>query len=307
MVRRRPLRSGALALLAALASVPARADDDGKCRLVREDSLDMTFVPDGRVSVPMTIDGRPARMLVDTGGLISMLTPPMVAALGLFPHIIENARIEQYGGLLVDHYVTVDDIMLGRLQGRHHDFLVMPEHGYNSAMDGLLAPDILSSYDADFDFANAKLNLFSQDHCEGEVVYWTQNPFGVVEFHSNQFGQMSVPVELDGKSFRATIDTGAFSSVASLEGIEDAFDIDEKNPQLQRLPGERPRYRYPFKTLTFQSVTVYNPQIELVPDAQSKISFGTPKMLLGINVLRRLHLYIAYGERKLYVTPAEAH
>jgi hypothetical protein len=30
-------------------------------------------------------------------------------------------------------------------------------------------------------------------------------------------------------------------------------------------------------------------------------------IVLGMNVLRRLHMYIAYGERTLYVTPATAH
>jgi hypothetical protein len=30
-------------------------------------------------------------------------------------------------------------------------------------------------------------------------------------------------------------------------------------------------------------------------------------MLLGMNVLRNLHVYVAYKERKLYVTPATAH
>jgi hypothetical protein len=45
----------------------------------------------------------------------------------------------------------------------------------------------------------------------------------------------------------------------------------------------------------------------LVPDAQSKLRTGEPRMLLGINVLRQLHLYIAYHEHTLYVTPATAH
>jgi hypothetical protein len=30
-------------------------------------------------------------------------------------------------------------------------------------------------------------------------------------------------------------------------------------------------------------------------------------IIVGMNVIRRLHLYIAYGEKTLYVTPATAH
>ncbi len=168
----------------------------------------------------------------------------------------------------------------------------------------------MRNYDADFDFANATFNLFSRDHCEGRVVYWTHDPYGVVEITLNDYGQITVPVMLDGKEIRAIIDTGAYHSAASLETIESEFGIDEKNPDLRFAPDSKashPRYRYPFKTLSFQSVTINNPDLLLVPDDQSKQSGSAPKIMLGINVLKRLHLYVAYGERKLYVTPAAAH
>jgi hypothetical protein len=29
-------------------------------------------------------------------------------------------------------------------------------------------------------------------------------------------------------------------------------------------------------------------------------------MLIGMNILSKLHLYIAFGERKIYITPASA-
>jgi ABC-type iron transport system FetAB ATPase subunit len=31
---------------------------------------------------------------------------------------------------------------------------------------------------------------------------------------------------------------------------------------------------------------------------------GGNEIIIGINVLRQLHIYIAYGEKKLYITPA---
>jgi hypothetical protein len=34
---------------------------------------------------------------------------------------------------------------------------------------------------------------------------------------------------------------------------------------------------------------------------------GQPKMILGMGVLRQLHLFIAYKERNIYVTAASAH
>ena len=286
------------------------AQADETCQLKRAVKLDMSPTRDGHVSVPMTIGGKTISMLIDTGGLVSMLTPPTVADLDLAPELIPLSRIRQYGGFTVDHYVTVHDVSFGGLQSAKLELLVMPEHAYPRDVGGLLAPDIMRGYDADFDFANATFNLFSHDHCEGRVVYWTHDPVGVVDIALNDFGQIIVPVELDGKEIRAIVDTGAYHSAASLETIEDEFGIDEKNPDLRLVPHEnpsRPRYRYPFKTLSFQSVTINNPDLFLVPDSLSKQSADAPKIILGINVLKRLHLYVAYGEHKLYVTPAAAH
>ena len=31
-----------------------------------------------------------------------------------------------------------------------------------------------------------------------------------------------------------------------------------------------------------------------------------PELIIGMNVLRKLHVYMAFGERRLYVSPASA-
>lgn len=296
-----------LFLAAILGAGTAQAADD--CMLHELIKLDMTTMPDGRVSVPMTVSGRTLNMLIDTGGLFSMLTPETVKALDLHPEFLPAAHITQYGGLAVDHYVVAHDISLGAIKGSKFDFLVMPEQDHPPGINGLIAPDIMQNYDTDFDFANGAFRLFSNDHCEGKVVYWTHDPYGAVDFRLTPLGQMSVTVTLDGHEIRAMIDTGAYHSVASLETVEDALGIDEKNPNLRLMPGPPglPRYRYPFKTLSLQSITVNNPDIILIPDDQSRQPPGAPKMLLGINVLSKLHLYFAYREHTLYVTPAAAH
>ena len=291
-----------------IACNPAWADDH--CVLQQIAKLDMSILRDGRVSVPMTVQGQQLNMLVDTGGLLSMLTPKTIGTLGLMRQSIPMSRISQYGGLRIDHFAEAHDISLGGLTARKFVFLEMPEGGHPQDIDGLLAPDIMRNYDVEFDFAGAALKLMSPDHCEGNVVYWTHDPFGSVEFTLNEAGQISVPIMLDGHEIHATIDTGAYRSVVSLETIEDLFNIDEKNADLHLAPratADRPVYRYPFKTLSVQSITVTNPDITLMPNSMSRLPPGAPKMLLGINVLRQLHLYFAYHEHTLYVTPATAH
>jgi hypothetical protein len=48
----------------------------------------------------------------------------------------------------------------------------------------------------------------------------------------------------------------------------------------------------------------------LVPDKVSgtaRFGHSDPTIILGMGILRQLHLYIAYREKNLYVTPASAH
>jgi hypothetical protein len=76
-------------------------------------------------------------------------------------------------------------------------------------------------------------------------------------------------------------------------------------------------YRRRFKTLGVQAVTVVNPMVFLLPDltngvvrqaprigslTQTDDRNGSSDVLLGMPTLSQLHLYVAYKERKLYIT-----
>jgi hypothetical protein len=90
--------------------------------------------------------------------------------------------------------------------------------------------------------------------------------------------------------------------VMSLEAAENMFKIDPAT--LSKNNG-----RYSFKTLTLQDVTVNNPDIILVPNDKSQVMGGyrQTNLILGMGILRQLHLYIAYKEHTIYATAASAH
>ncbi len=66
--------------------------------------------------------------------------------------------------------------------------------------------------------------------------------------------------------------------------------------------------------LDLSGVTIKNPILTLRPDlAPQTTKTGShlssdvvqpPDMLIGMNILSHLHVYIAYKERKLYITPS---
>ena len=71
---------------------------------------------------------------------------------------------------------------------------------------GLIGPDILARYDIDFDFGSNKFGMFSQDHCEGQVIYWQPKVIAIIPFELERSGHISFPVTLDGVELIAMLD-----------------------------------------------------------------------------------------------------
>jgi len=163
----------------------------------------------------------------------------------------------------------------------------------------------MKHYDVEIDPAQGTLSLFSPKHCPGKVVYWTKSGYVVLPMSVVSDGHIEVRVTVDGKKVTALLDTGAVSSIVSLGAVK-ALGITEKSPDLKPILDKDARYQwydYPFKSLDFDGITVTTPQLQVVSD--NFLPRGTD-MLIGVSILRRLHLYVAYDEEKLYITPATA-
>lgn len=287
------IRQTALAIAFLAASGAAAAAEN--CSLAIVSKLPMDIVNAGVMTVPVTLNNKPFNMLVDTGDYFSIITDRTAKVLDVKPLPAANFMLRGWGGTKIDHFVNLDQFGFGRLARARTQFMVSSRD--EIGFDGLLGADFLYFFDLDFDFAKATLNLISPDHCKGKVVYWTKGEHGVVPFDYKD-RSIQLTVVLDGKEVRAVLDTGASDTFMSLEKAEDLFDVDAKT--LKDHKGH-----YPFKTLSFGDVSVSNPDITLVSDKTSKmLEWGGPRLLLGMGVLRRLHLYISYKEEALYVTPA---
>ena len=57
-----------------LSAAPAAFAAENKCALKPIVSVHMQTLPSGRVTLPMTLDGRPSHLLLDTGGVARALT-----------------------------------------------------------------------------------------------------------------------------------------------------------------------------------------------------------------------------------------
>lgn len=286
---------GMATISAALATdAPKSPAELPPCELTARATLDMEMDNTGRITVPVSINGVEKRMMVDTGASLTLIASQTVRDLKLDTHDGGSISLIGFGGTRYNDKVTLAEFALGRLKGKNFSLFVR-DGNFDSA--GLLGADFLRTFDVDLDFAKAQLSLVAPVECPNKV-YWSSGNFGRVPFKIDG-NQITVKMTLDERDVTAIIDTGAADTVMSLERAARSFDLDRDQLNKSR--------HYPFKSLSFGEVKISNPAIKLVPDQESRLlghHFDDQHMILGMGVLRRLHLYIDYQHRMLYVTPA---
>jgi predicted aspartyl protease len=294
----------ACALVCAALSSAKAAED---CKLHRVGVMDMIVDQEG-VAVMVTINGTPEKLAVDTGGTYSMLRASVAQSLGLStkPIDTERMRMTGVGGKVVKDMTVASNVMFGNMPAKEFAFVIAPDDKDMGDAAGTIGPEILANFDADFDIAGHKLTLFSPDHCPGKVVYWTKDPVAIVPMEQNKLGQFEIDVTLDGQSLDAKVDTGSTISWMSYETARSLFGWHDDDPKLKFI-NDREGYRYPFASLELQGIAITHPVINLPKDATIGIDLSNDKMLIGMNILRHLHFYIAYHENNLYLTAADAH
>lgn len=262
----------------------------------------------GLIVIENMIGDKPLRMMVDTGAYFTCFSEAKAVALGMAIETRSEVGVIMYGGTPLRRFVSTAEFRIGNISTPRYSYPLLPAGHLPDGIDGLLGPDFLGNFDLDIDFVGGKVNLFSKDHCAGRVGYWTTEKLEPIPLVRGADGvHILTHVDLDGEDVRADIDTGASLSVMGLDRARRMFAIAEDDPRLgddkrfRNLSGAK---RFPFKQMRFGHVTVDNPDIVLVPETQSQMGPDSTPMILGLSVLRKLHVYIAYREKNLYVTAA---
>jgi len=333
---------GSLAiLLPSLLQSPAWAEDCGPLKQIA--SLDMTVGTAGRYLVPVSINDTPQRMLLATAGSITSLRQDAVTVMGLHPIDGSHIKLLSSNGKASQDYVQVD-FRMGAIHDPGLQTIVSPDQGRGlPPFAGALAGDFLSLYDVEMDFAGRKLNFFSKDHCPAHVLYWNPTAVAVLPIslqmptaedsrtgfrrYVYRGSQINVPVTIDDKSFEAAVNTASLTSTMSMNTAKFIFGVTADSPgavPLGSVDGnpDHKAFSYVFPTLTFDTVTVTNAKFTIYPNlVGSRDPNNTSRtdtrvsriddniagdISIGLDVLRKLRLFVAYSELKLYVTPASA-
>jgi hypothetical protein len=229
-------------------------------------------------------------------------------------------------GKKMQHFVIAKKLMLNNMIAEDKEFAVMGENSSDdSPLDGIFGANFLAAYDVELDVPHGKIRLFSQDHCKGQVVYWTQD-FDSSPFILDANLHVVMRANLDGHSLATLLDTGASPSTLSATVARRDFDFDPAaagvEPEGHVIAGSGatlPYYKHRFVNLTLGGVEFHNTEFEIMPDKTSREMRGQDRigamdsekhletpMIMGLHHLARVRAYIAYGERTIYISSADA-
>ena len=296
-----PARSGGVSqpLQAAPCSMPALA------------SLDVETTSRGMIVLPATVDGHRGGFLLDTGGMVATIGWSTAKQLNNSPYL-SNIAGQLTGGTVLGAGVTVERFELGPLTFERVGFLVAPDRMLPGNEMGIFQPHSITHINYEIDFVKGKVNLFRQGACPDRDVYWTQSVYAKVPMDVDFRGHIFVKAALDGKPVRALIDTGAQTSTITYKTSKSIFGIDEKNAAIKSLGSKNVNnladvsaWSYPFQSLNFEGIAISHPNI-VIMDAGATDT-DEAEIVVGIGELRHFHLFIAYDENALYLTPAESY
>ena len=216
-------------------------------------------------------------------------------------------------GTMFHSWADARPFTLGSMRTDHLQFVVtdLPHPGSG----GILSAGFFQKYDIDLNFGAHRLNMFAPGHCKGQVLYWRAPGAAKLPFRY-QNGRITVRVTVDGREMDALIDTGSPRSEMQFDDIDSLFYRNSRSAGVTR--EDDGQYAYTFGILSFGNVSLRNPHLVLTHSAQMRGAYtgpqtGTllrnvdqtairPELTIGTDLLKLLHLYIAFDERMVYVT-----
>jgi hypothetical protein len=239
------------------------------------------------------------------------------------PQHYNQRRLFDLAGNASNTRATLGRLTLGDRNEKGISMLVAPNPNLGTSLpyDGLLATDLLTDNDIDMDFGARRLTSFSPDHCDGQVIYWPADKVAAVPITVRR-NLIFLPVTIDGHNLNAVLDTGSQYTAMNMDVANRLFGLTPDSTDMLPLSaanGDKSfvAYGHRFDNLTFDGVQVNDLRIYLMRDkigsheklrriegleASDDVVF--PDLLIGMDVLRHLHVYFATKEKRLYISEA---
>ena len=308
-----------LMILSAFAVEAAAANRD--CALKPITSIDLIVVPGGTAIVPVTLNGKRAGLMLRLDSIASLIDPVTAEEWSMPLRKVPGDL--HYGDLKIKQMAEYQDLTVGDMKYPKGFFLVAPEPLNIPTVDGLkivgsLSGSAFRGVDLELDLAHSKFKVFSQDHCPGQVVYWSKQYSSAPLLHT-RLGAYFFPIELEGKKLYATISNSRAVTTLGTDVSRALYGFDKSSAGIEEThEADGTTYHYRAMNLTAAGVTMANARIRLVDpvedcpldkkkrDVARYRCDGYYPMFLGGDLLQQMRLYFATKEGKLYFTSADA-
>ena len=312
-------------LVGILASSVAPSFAEEVCTLKRVAQIPFETDETAHIYIPATVGGQPTRLVLDTGAYWSAIHEDLARTLDLKFRTARNFWLVDLAGEKMDQYVTIDEMTLGQIvYGLPVDFFIERSASASSIENrgGTLGINFIARMDLEIDNAGKTVSLFSQDHCKGAGVYWT-NEAVVLQFNRQErdiptgtrirtqrdYEPINMPVvgaELEGEPVRALLDTGSTVTLIALDHAKRRFGIEPGSPGVQpagvaHLPSGATVNLYSY---TFESLTISGIRFENIPVHLGE--FEETELILGMHELKHLRLYFVFQDGMIHITAADA-
>jgi predicted aspartyl protease len=304
--------AGLLAVLAITAGNGAMAEEQ-HCQLQAVGELTLV---DGGLVTEAQVNGRPVRLLIDTGAFGTLLFTGEARRLGLFLRPT-GAKSHGVGGESDIFSARVKEFRLGDMVEHDADLVVTGQSF--KGISGVLGGKFMMQADTEFDLAHGKVRFFKPRGCAGDqVVYWGE-AYSVAPLVGAQQDQILVRVSVNGVPVVAQMDTGASSSVLT-PGAAARAGITVRSAGVVGAADLRGLGRAPveshvgvFSTFSFGEETIKNARMQIADmfaadkDTQINTRIATavadqPQMILGADFFRAHRVYVALSQHKVYVS-----
>jgi hypothetical protein len=305
-----------------LSAAPAK-----NCHLTQYATLDLSVLPNGSLLVPITIQDSPAFMILDTANAYSVITDRSVGRLGVkIDQKLLHSGV-RIGATPIERFATVKGFSLGNVTFPKIDFLLIWNESIIGVVPGseraigTLGMNVFENVDVELDVANRKLNLFSQDHCQGHAVYWTSH-YDSVPIRLGALGEFYFPMTLDGRKLETTLATANPMTTLSTDVTKKIYNFDSQSPDIETETDSEGRTTSHYRAMKMsgEGIDILNARVQLInPPANSSCNvstnhgavsydgcLGPHPLKLGRNILTKLRIYIATKEKVLYFTPSTA-
>jgi tetratricopeptide (TPR) repeat protein len=296
-----------LVLLLAQACQPALAADPG-CKIGRMAELPVTMVGTTPI-VHALINGTDAAFIADSGAFFDMLTP---AAAAEFKLPLRMAPMGYYisgvGGDQEPDIATVREFTIFGLKIPNAVFLVAGNDLWGGAV-GLLGQNAFRIADTEYDLANGVIRIMHPGECKGVgLAYWAApGSYSEIDITlpTAQHPHIVGHAYLNGKKIEVMFDTGASTSILSLQAAKRAGITPTSEGVVPSMATFGIGQRYvrtwiaPFHSFKIGEEEIRDTKLRI---GEISTVSSDAEMLLGADFFLSHRIFVAKGRGKVYFT-----